>query len=375
MDGVAGGKPVLVQPKALWGKRNDMIIHDDDPFNAEPARAALASAPLTSAEVFYSRNHGPIPEIDPGSWRLRVDGLVGAALEVSLEDLRRQFPHRELIATLQCAGNRRSGLLAVRDIPGEAPWGPGATSTARWSGVSLADVLAAAQPSACATHVAFTAPDIAADAEPQQPYGGSVTLAKAMAGEVLLAWEMNGEPLPRIHGAPVRVIVPGYVGARSVKWVTRVTVQDAPSDNYFQAVAYRLLPADADPSAPHPDGFALGAAALNADVLVPDDDATVPVGPTRVCGYAFAGDDRGIARVDVSTNGGASWRQAELDTNLGPWAWRFWHTELDLPRGDTEVVVRAWDTSAAAMPEDPAHLWNPKGYVNNAWARITVHAR
>ena len=358
-----------------WGKRNGTLVHRDEPFNAEPARAALAEQALTPADVFYSRNHGPIPEVDPADWRLRVDGLVDRPLNLSLAQLRDRFPRRELVATLQCAGNRRLGLLAVRDIPGEAPWGPGATSTARWTGVALADVLAAAGVGTGATDVAFAGADVSPDAAPPQPFGGSIPLVKATRPEVLLAWAMNGEPCPRVHGGPVRVVVPGYVGARSVKWVTRLTVADRPSENYYQAVAYRLLPPEADPAEPHPDGLALGAVAVNADVLVPDDGAVVTAGPTTVRGYAFAGDDRGIARVDVSTDGGSTWNYAALEPSLGPWAWRFWRLELDLPTGDTELVVRAWDTSAAAMPEDPAHLWNPKGYVNNAWARVTVHAR
>ena len=184
---------------------------------------------------------------------------------------------------------------------------------------------------------------------------------------------MNGAALPALHGGPVRVVVPGHIGARSVKWVRRVTVTDRPSTNYFQAVAYRLLPPEADPSAPHPDGLALGAVAVNSDVLHPDEGATVPAGPTTVRGYAFAGDDRGLSRVAVSGDAGRSWVQARLAPDSGPWAWRFWSAELDLPPGDRVIVSRAWDTSAAAQPEDPAQLWNPKGYVNNAWGRITVH--
>lgn len=231
-----------------WGKRDDMIVHGADPYNAEPARGALAGRMLTPLDSFYARNHGPIPLIDPTTWRLNVDGLVEHDLELSLADLRGQFAPLNLTVTLQCAGNRRSGLVKVRDIPGEDPWGPGATSTAEWTGVSLAEVLRAAGPRAPAAHVAFAAPDVSAIADPPQPYGGSVTLPKALAGEVLLSWAMNGQPIPPVHGAPVRVVVPGYIGARSVKWVERITVQDVPSGNYFQARAYRLLPPESDPA-------------------------------------------------------------------------------------------------------------------------------
>jgi sulfite oxidase len=264
----------------LWDKREDMIIHEADPYNAEPVPSALADRMLTPLDSFYGRNHGPIPVIDPRAWRLRIDGLAEQHPDLSLDDLRSQFPRQTLTATLQCAGNRRAGLIEVRDIPGEAPWGPGATSTAQWTGVSLAAVLRAAGPSEEAAHVAFSAPDISQLADPPQAYGASITLAKAIAGEVLLAWAMNGQPLPPVHGAPVRVIVPGYIGARSVKWVERITLQDHPSDNYFQATAYRLLPAEADPAAAGPgDGLSLGAIAVNSASCAPQAEASWPSVP------------------------------------------------------------------------------------------------
>jgi len=360
----------------IWAKRDDMIVHQAEPYNAEPVRAALAGRMLTPVESFYARNHGPIPLIDPDTWRLRVDGLVERDLDLSLADLRRRFTPRTLTITLQCAGNRRSGLIGVRDIPGEHPWGPGATSTAEWTGVSLAEVLRAAGPRDPAAHVAFAAPDVSALADPPQPYGGSIPLAKALAGEVLLAWAMNGQPLPPAHGAPVRIVVPGYIGARSVKWVQRITVQDVPSGNYFQATAYRLLPAEMDPDAAGPgDGLSLGAVAVNADILRPCEGAIVSAGPVNVCGYAFAGDDRGIARVDVSVDDGRHWRQADLGEDAGPWAWRLWHSVIDVPPGQREIIARAWDTCAAVQPESAVHLWNPKGYVNNSWARLRITAR
>src|SRR3984957_1140358 len=285
----------------IWAKRDDMIVHQAEPYNAEPERAALAGRMLTPVESIYARNHGPIPLIDPDTWRLRVDGRLSRELDLSLADLRGRFAQRTLTATLQCAGNRRSGLMKVRDIPGEAPWGPGATSTAEWTGVSLAEVLRAARPRKEATHVTFDAPDISQVATPPQPYGGSVPRAKALAGEVLLAWAMNGQPLPPVHGGPVRVVVPGYIGARSVKWVERITLQDHPSDNYFQATAYRLLPAEADPAVAGPgDGLSLGAIAVNTAILRPGDGAVLTAGPTGIAGYAFADDRRIIRRGGVA---------------------------------------------------------------------------
>lgn len=366
------------EPMSGGGKRADMVVHQQEPYNAEPTRTALGAHVVTPIDTFYGRNHSPdVPAVAADAWRLRVDGMVARPLDLSLDDLRTLFPHREVIATLQCAGNRRSGLNAIRDIPGrQHPWGPGATSTARWVGVGLGDVLAHAAVRPGATHVEFAAPDVAPEAKPPQAYGGSISAVKASAPETLLVWEMNGEPLPVEHGGPVRVVVPGHIGARSVKWVERVTVQDHPSTNFFQTGAYRLLPADTDLAATRPgDGIELTSAALNSDILRPEDHAVVAMGPTEVGGYAYAGDDRAVVRVDVSTDRGRTWHQAELDEQISPWAWRFWRISLDLAPGDTPLTVRAWDSSLAVQPEHPEQLWNPKGYINNSWSTITVTAR
>jgi sulfite oxidase len=357
-----------------WGKCEQMIVHDAEPYNAEPPRTALAGRPLTPVEVFYARNHGPIQQIDPDMWCLELGGLVERPKRLSLGELRARFAHRDVVATLQCAGNRRAGLLAVRAIPGETPWGSGAISTARWTGVGLADVLREAGLRPGAAHVEFTAPDVAMEARPPSPYGASIPVSKATAGEVLLAWAMNDRPLPPVHGGPVRVIVPGYVGARSVKWVSRVTVRERPSDNYFQAVRYRLLPPGAETERAD-GGLQLGPAGLNADILMPDDGAVLRAGPAEVSGYAFGGDHRGVARVDVSPDGGRSWRQAELGPVTGAWAWRLWHTVLDLSAGEATITARAWDTAATCQPEHAASLWNPGGYVNTAWPRVRVQIR
>jgi sulfite oxidase len=355
------------------GKREDLLVHEREPFNSEPSSAALAEHLITPVETFYTRNHGVVPTVDASTWRLGVDGLVQHPMTLSLEDLRSRWREHTVVATLQCAGNRRAGLMAVRDIPGEAPWRDGATSTAEWTGIRLADVLRDAGVSVDEGHVAFAAPDEAQDAHPPQGYGSSIPVKKALADEVLLTWAMNGESLLPVHGAPVRVIVPGYIGARSVKWLRRITVQRQPSDNYFQAVAYRLQPADADPSA-GAAGMPLGAVALNSAILQPTDGEQVPAGPTTVRGYAFAGGGRRVMRVDVSCDGGASWTQADLGVDAGRWAWRLWSATVDARAGEVHLVARAWDDSAALQPADAADLWNPKGYVNNSWPQVEVHA-
>jgi sulfite oxidase len=353
----------------LHGKRDGMIVHGRSPLNAEPPRAALAEGPITAHDAFYVRNHGPVPETPAGA-RLIIGGLVGRPLILGLDDLReRAADHREVTATLQCAGNRRRGLIAVRDIPGEAPWGPGATGTARWTGVPLAALLAEAGPLPGARHVGFAGRDRAGGEDPEA-FGGSIPLDKALSEEVIVAWAMNGRPLPPVHGAPLRMVVPGYIGARSVKWLHRIELRAEPWAGVHQQVSYRLLRPDEEPGPGR--GVELGELALNAEVLVPDDGARVPAGRLEVRGYALAGGARSVARVDVSGDAGANWTRAELLDDLGRWAWRTWRAHLHLPPGRAEIVARAWDSDGDTHPEHAADLWNPKGYFNNSWARIAL---
>ncbi|MEV5509718.1 sulfite oxidase [Streptomyces orinoci] len=357
-----------------WHKRDDMLVHQTEPYNAEPPPGALTGH-LTPVDTFYSRNHGPIPRIAATGWRLRVDGLVEHPLELSLDELRNRFAEHRVTATLQCAGNRRGELMAYRDIPGQVPWGPAAVSTARWSGVRLADVLAAAGLRTEAAHIAFTGGDLTSRTDPPQPFGGSVPVAKALSAEVLLAWGMNDRPLPAAHGAPLRVVVPGWIGARSVKWLRRVTARAEVSDNHFHG-EYSILPPEADPRAAGPDaGLILGPLALHCAILRPGRDDQLPSGPTEITGYALAGDDRAVTRVDVSADRGRTWTQAELDPPLSPWAWQHWRSTLTLPPGRVELLARAWDSTGAVQPESPATVWNPRGYGNNSWARVRVSCR
>ncbi len=364
--------PSVQAGRAAWGKRDDMVVHEADPYNAEPTGQALVASHLTPVDAFYTRNHGAVPDLDTATWRLHVDGLVRTPLELTLEDLRGRFQHWTVTATLQCAGNRRADLDRVRRIPGEDLWGPCATSTAAWTGARLSDVLRAAGVREDARHVAFDAPDVSELAHPAQTYGASVPISKALSDEVLLVWQMNGEPLPAVHGAPLRVVVPGYIGARSVKWLQRVTASRHPSTSYFQETAYRLLPPGARP-APGV-GLSLGPVPLTSAILVPRDGATVPPGECEVRGYAYAG-DRGITRVDVSLDHGSSWVQAELDDEAGPWTWCLWRLRLPLGEGETTITVRAWDTAAATQPASAEEVWNPKGYLNTSWPSATVTVR
>ena len=233
-------------------------VHSRQPYNAEPPTAQLRTSFLTPANGFYVRSHGDIPVIDLASHRLRVTGRVATALDLSMDELRDRFPSRSVMATLQCAGNRRADMQRVRPTSGD-PWAPGAIGTAEWRGVALADVLHAAGAEEGAGHVAFDWADECHVEGRTCPSGASIPMAKALGPEVLLAHEMNGAALHPEHGAPLRLVVPGYAGVRSPKWLHTVTVQDAPSDNPIQADDYKLFPSHvtketADPAHARRDG-------------------------------------------------------------------------------------------------------------------------
>jgi sulfite oxidase len=364
----------MTRTTAVWGKRDDMIVRGDLPYNAEPPPAVLAGSDITPIDAFYARNHGRFPDTAPQQWQLAVNGRVETPLRLTYEQLTTEFDQHDVVATLACAGNRRVEMLRVRPIPGKEPWAHGAISTAQWRGVRLADVLAAAGAHHDdGLHVAFQASDIAREARPVQPYGSSIPLSKAMSQEVLLAWEMNSEPLPRAHGGPVRVVVPGYIGARSVKWVSAITVQPGQSENYFQSQDYRILPPDADvDTVAAGEGIPLSSLALNCDILDPTDDDRVPRGQLTIRGYGIAGDGRSVERVDVSLDDGLTWRQADLHRAPSEWSWRPWSLTVDVAPGPLRITARAWDDTGAAQPESVASLWNPRGYGNNAWARVAV---
>ena len=355
-----------------FGKHSGLLVRQEEPFNGGPAPGLLLGGFITPNELFFVRNHGGVPEVDRAAYRLAVDGLVERPLALSLEDLGR-FPRATVTATLQCAGNRRMELTAHAPIPNELPWGTEAISNAEWSGVPLREVLAAAGPRPGARHAAFTALDETERHGQRFPFGGSIPLGKAASAEVLLADTMNGEPLPAVHGAPLRVIVPGYIGARNVKWLSRITLQEDPSGNYFQAKAYRLFPPHFGPdNVDWEKGLMLGESPINSVILAPKEGERVPAGPVKVRGWALAGGDREAARVDVSGDGGRTWSVADFVAGSGAFVWRLWQASLELDPGDHEIVCRAWDTAAQTQPEHPAHVWNFKGYANNAWHRVRV---
>jgi sulfite oxidase len=357
-------------------KDPSFIVRSDSPVCGGPPLSRLVERALTWREDFFIRNHGAIPDLDAESWRLRIEGMVSRAASVSLHELMTRFSRRDAVVTLQCAGNRRDELNAVHPIPGEVPWGAEAVSTARWSGVSLADVLGAAGVLDGATHVAFEGLDAVTRHDRTFGFGSSIGLARALAGDVLLADRMNGSPLPAEHGFPMRLVVPGYIGARSVKWLSRITVQDRPSDNYFQAHAYRVLPEGSDPASADWDAYpAIEEAQLQAVVCVPASGATLHAGSHVIQGYATAGGHRRVATVEVSTDGGVTWRDADLLDRPAAGAWSRWQTVVTLEAGDHELFARARDSEGRVQPAHVHERWNPKGYMNDAWHRIGVRVR
>ena len=350
-----------------------MIVYQTHPWNIGAPPACVRQTFLTPKERFFVRNHSGVPQVDVQRYRLSVTGMVHSPLHISLDELRAAFPQAQVMATLQCAGHRRKELAALRPIPGEIPWGADAMSTATWRGVPLREVLLAAGMVTGARHVAFLGLDTMERGSKPFGFGGSIPIEKAMSAETLLAYEMNEEPLPLLHGFPLRVIVPGYIGARSVKWVTNIHVQAHPSTNYFQAHAYKLFPAHVQ--AEHADlatGQMLGALPLNAVICHPQEGERLAAGPIRIEGYAITGAGGDIERVELSVDEGATWTPATLLEPSSPWTWRFWEATLTLPAGTYQLAVRAWDSAGRTQPPDARQIWNWKGYLNHAWHCVRV---
>lgn len=352
-----------------------LIVHTTSPYNAEPPLELLRENFITPRELFYVRNHGDVPEINAQTFRLIVNGMVERELELSLDTLLNDFPKRTVMATLQCAGNRRDQLMALKEIPGEVPWQAGAIGNAFWSGVPLKEILNAAGIKIGAQYVAFMGAEEVIRHGENVGFGGSIPLDKALSNEVLLVYEMNGKPLEPIHGFPLRVIAPGYIGARNVKWLTQISVQVAPSKNYFQSHAYQLFPPQTNAeNADWNVGLQLSELSVNCVITSPREGEIVS-GEVLAQGYAITGGGRKIARIDVSSDGGNSWTTAQITQGDQDWAWTFWETRLRLETGDAEITARAFDSASNTQPEDARHVWNFKGYMNNAWHRVKVKGK
>jgi sulfite oxidase len=330
---------------------------------------------VTPVGLFFTRSHAAVPQIDLAAWRLEIGGLVHAPRSFSMDELTGMFPRRRVTSTLVCAGLRRQEFLRLGPLPGELPWGPEAASTGCWTGVALRDLLDAVGVAPHARHVEFVGLDRVERLGQRFGFGGSIDLAKALAPEVLLAWDLNGAPLTPAHGFPLRAIVPGWLGARSVKWLGRITLLEEHSSNYFQQKAYRLQ-REVHPHDPRDvsAGTYLKEVPLNAVILGPVADQVLPAGPVRVHGWALGASGHSLTAVMLSPDNGHTWTPADVSLEGKPWTWSFWEATLNLTPGRHTLVVQARDKSGASQPAAVSSAWNVKGYCNNAWHRVTIEA-
>jgi DMSO/TMAO reductase YedYZ molybdopterin-dependent catalytic subunit len=325
--------------------------------------------PVTPVGLHYLLTHYDIPTVDIASWRLRVDGLVERQLSFSLDELRAR-PYVRTRVTMECAGNGRAHL-APR--PQSQPWLVEAISTAEWGGTPLRPLLEEAGAGDAAVEVRFTGLDRGVEGEVEQHFERSLPVGEAFRGDLLLAYEMNGRPLPPQHGLPLRLVVPGWYGMASVKWLKRITLLDRRFEGYQQLHSYRLRQSEEE------EGEALTRMRPRALMMPPG----IPEFLTRarfvelaaclIEGRAWSGSGP-ITQVRVSTDGGATWNDAEVDTHPTPWSWTSWRYswEPEAP-GRYELVCLARDAAGNEQPVDPR--WNLGGYANNAVQRVAVTVR
>ena len=340
------------------------------PINREPPVAAL-DAPLTEAGTLFVRNNGcvpPVPHDAEQSWQLFIEGRVRRPLCMSPAALRRRFAVVDVTAVLECAGNGRAQF----DPPTDGlQWGLGAVGCARWTGVRLADLLEEAGVLDGARYLGFESPDHEIDRPDRPALSRGIPLAKALSPETLVAFAMNGRPLDALHGAPLRIVVPGFPGSAWQKWLARILVLDHEhAGAKMTGTDYRM------PRQPLRPGDPIASVPFDVITDMPVKSLITNLaegfevsGGLEVAGWAWSGQTP-LARVDVSCDGGSSWVAAELGTGEGPWAWRRFHARGLAPRpGAVTVMARATDAAGASQPMTPP--WNPRGYLNNAVQRVT----
>lgn len=331
--------------------KEKLIIRSPRPLNLETPLKELTSE-ITPAELFFVRNNYDGPEIDPSQYVLKVDGEVESPLTLRLDDLKRMEQVTHTI-TLECAGNGRS--FYNPKAPG-IQWERGAVGTAVWTGVRLADVLKRAKPRPGAKHVVPNGND--APPTPQAPdFIRSHPIWKAMDAHTMLALHMNGKPVPHLHGGPVRLLVPGWIGSASIKWVTQITLADKEFDGPFMKRSYRS-PRLEDPN----DSYSLTSLECKSAIVSPLDGAKVADGPLTISGFAWAGEGA-VVGVDVSTDGGQSWAPATLTREGHRYAWRRWEYAWTPKAGQHTIMARASDSlgrvQPASRPRDPqGYRWN-----------------
>jgi DMSO/TMAO reductase YedYZ molybdopterin-dependent catalytic subunit len=330
---------------------------------------ALLDSWITPVEHFYVRSHLPVPALDAAAWTLQIEGEVQTPLTLSMEDIRR-MPSASLTATLECAGNGRA--FYEPPVAG-VQWAKGAVGTARWTGVRMADVLKRSGVRNTGQFVVMNGADRALGTMPD--FVRQVPMAKAMHPDTLLAYEMNGEPLPPVHGFPLRVIVPGWEGAYAIKWLASLRVVDREFDGFWVASGYRYPTKRVSPGAAvDPKDMApLTGLVIKSLITKPLEGATVAPGKIDVAGFAWAG-ETGIARVDVSVDNGASWQPAKLTGENARYTWRRFETQVDAAKPESFLIMsRATDTNGLTQPMTPP--WNPSGYLWNAPDAVRVEVK
>ena len=332
-----------------------------DPHEQVPTDPGVRPAPLAALDLermpsgaHFRRDHFSPAIADPAAWRLGVGGSVGRPLELGFERLR-SYPRRELRVVLECSGHRRAEYRpATRGVP----WQLGAVSEAVWAGASLRDLLEDASVSDAAQFIVLEGADRGPfRGEGDVPFARALPLEKALHPDTLLAWEMNGEPLPLAHGAPLRAIVPGWYATDSVKRLGRIAALEEPFDGPFEAIDYRV------------DGERLTALRVHALLTSAREGEQLAAGDRVLRGIAWGGEG-GVARVEVSVDR-SDWEQAALDQVAGPYAFARWNVSWPAEPGLHTVAVRATDAAGATQPPEP--VWNEGGYANSSIQRVRLH--
>ncbi|RHZ53425.1 putative sulfite oxidase [Aspergillus thermomutatus] len=355
----------------------------DKPLNREPSVKKLVASFLTPADISFDRNHGPIPHLSADSHRVQVDGLVSNPLALSVHQLAREFPQHEVVCALACAGNRRHTMRTMlKEVEG-IDWGDAAVMNCKWKGPRLRDVLLRAGVREDARkdglYVEFSCYQV--KCQDDDWFGASVSLERCLGedGDAILALEMNDAPLPANHGYPVRVILPGIVGARWVKWLDRITVSDHESPNFYQQLDYKVLPptvVDQESAQPFWEQIPpMSDMPINSVVAVPEDNETVVLsssGVMEIKGYAVPNGAGGpVTRVQVSMDGGKTWIDARIEESgqgNRRWCWVLWTAAVCPERGTgREVLSRAFDAGGHVQVEHSQ--WNLRGVGYDGYGR------
>lgn len=321
--------------------------------------------PVTPTGLHYVLVHFDIPYVDVRKWRLKVGGLVSKTLTLTLDDLKKR-PSVSVTVTMECAGNGRA-LLNPRPI--SQPWLVDGVGTAKWTGTPLRGVLQEAGLGMKAVEVLFTGLDRGLQGDEVQAYQRSLGLQEALREDLLLAYEMNGEPLQPQHGYPLRLIVPGWYGMTSVKWLDQIEVLAKPFKGYQMEKTYRYAQSLDD--AGEPVSW-IRVRALMAPPGIPDfmtRTRLVQAGPVTLTGRAWAG-PLDVARVEVSTDGGLTWADARLEKQAAPYAWRAWSFKWRAKPGKYSLAVRATDAEGNVQPV--GQPWNAQGMGNNMAQQVDV---